>query len=321
MLGEGKKQSKSLGNVTAPQEIINKSGADVLRLWAAAVDYTEDVRCSDEILARVVDAYRKFRNTLRYALGNLDVFDPASDSVEDASMEEIDRWALAELDDVTAVVLDAYLEYDFQTAYNALYNFCTVTLSARYFDIIKDRLYIFAPKSEARRSAQTALYRIADSLCRLLSPILVFTADEAWENLPRQTLPSVHMAEFPSGNDTQAGSLRADWERSLAIRDEVIKALEEARDAKEIGSSLEAKVILTADAEMTRFLADVLDHLRYIFIVSQVEVHEGDVMKVDIQRADGTKCERCWNYSTRVGEFSRWPTVCERCNEALDEIV
>jgi isoleucyl-tRNA synthetase len=239
------------------------------------------------------------------------------------------------MDDVTAVVLDAYREYDFQGAYNALYNFCTVTLSARYFDIIKDRLYIFAPKSEERRSAQTALYNIADSLSRLLAPILVFTADEAWENLPGQTLPSVHMAEFlrrtagslaASFNDTQAGSLRSDglrsdWERIFAIRDDVLKALEEARNKKQIGSSLEAKVILTADAETTRFLADFFDQLRYIFIVSQVEVHEGNTMKVAIQKADGTKCERCWNYSTHVGEFERFPTVCERCNEALEQIV
>src|SRR5207247_10020335 len=150
---------------------------------------------------------------------NLDGFDPANDGVDDASMQDIDRWALSELNDVTAVVLDAYREYDFQTAYNALYNFCTVTLSARYFDIIKDRLYIYAPKSEARRSAQTALYKIADSLCRLLSPILVFTADEAWENLPEKTVPSVHLAEFPGIEDTQAGSLRSDWERIFQIRD------------------------------------------------------------------------------------------------------
>jgi len=319
--GEGRKQSKSLGNVTAPKEIIVKSGADVLRLWAAAVDYTEDVRCSDEILSRVVDAYRKMRNTLRYALGNLDGFDKTGDAVPADQLLDIDRWALASLDDVTTKVRSAFESYDFQAAYNALYNFCTVTLSARYFDIIKDRLYIAAPKSEARRSAQTALYRIADALCRLLAPLLVYTADEAWENLPGQTIESVHIAEFPAG-DTQAGSLRSDalitrWERIFAIRDEVLKALEEARNAKQIGSSLEAKVILTADAETTQFLLDAYEQLRYIFIVSQVEVHEGDTLKVEIQKADGTKCERCWNYSIRVGEFPRFPTVCERCNEAL----
>ena len=317
--GEGRKQSKSIGNVTAPQEIIDKSGAEILRLWAAAVDYTEDVRCSDEILSRVVDAYRKFRNTLRYALGNLDGFDVATDSVPENEMLEIDRWALASLNDVIAKVVNGYTEYNFQAAYNAIYNFCTVALSARYFDIIKDRLYIFAPKSKERRSAQTALYQITDSLCRLMSPILVFTSDEAWESIPGQTIPSVHIAEFakPETADTD---LLTRWERVFSIRDEVLKALEEARNAKQIGSSLEAKVILTTDAETTRFLLDYFEQLRYIFIVSQVEVHEGDAMKVEIQKADGTKCERCWNYSTRVGEFEKFPTVCERCAAALTEI-
>jgi len=318
--GEGKKQSKSLGNVTAPQEIIDKSGAEVLRLWAAAVDYTEDVRCSDEILSRVVDAYRKMRNTLRYALGNLDGFDPAADSVSDEEMLEIDRWALASLDVVTAKVVAGYESYDFQAAYNALYNFCTVTLSARYFDIIKDRLYIRAPRSLERRSAQTALYRIADSLCRLLSPILVFTSDEAWENLPGRNEPSVHIAEFPQAAGAQADTLLNNWERLFGIRDEVLRALEEARTAKSIGSSLEAKVVLTADKDTTMFLMDYFRELRYLFIISQVEVHEGDALKVEIRRADGQKCERCWNYSMHVGEFQKYPTVCERCAEALGEI-
>lgn len=319
--GEGKKQSKSLGNVTAPQEIIDRSGAEILRLWAAAVDYTEDVRCSDEILSRVIDAYRKMRNTLRYALGNLVEFDPAVDSVEPAEMLDIDLWALAGLNDVTQKVVAAYEAYDFQASYNALYNFCTVTLSARYFDIIKDRLYIFAPRSIERRSAQTALYNIADSLCRLLSPILVFTSDEAWENLPGRVEPSVHIAEFPVAVHADKSGLAAKWERVFSIRDEVLKALEEARNNKQIGSSLEAKVILTTDAATTRLLLDYFDQLRYIFIVSQVEVHEGDAFGVEIQKANGEKCERCWNYSTRVGEFAEHPTVCERCSQALTEIV
>ncbi|MGI8812648.1 MAG: isoleucine--tRNA ligase [Pyrinomonadaceae bacterium] len=318
--GEGRKQSKSIGNVTAPQEIIDKSGAEILRLWAAAVDYTEDVRCSDEILSRVVDAYRKFRNTLRYALGNLDGFDAVRDSVAESEMLDIDRWALAGLDDVTEKVTKAYEAYDFQAAYNAIYNFCTVTLSARYFDIIKDRLYIRAPRSLERRSAQTALYQIADSLCRLMSPILVFTSDEAWENIPGQSVASVHLAEFPKAAAVSDAALAQSWERLFTIRDEVLKSLETARGEKTIGSSLEAKVILEADKETTMFLMNYFNDLRYLFIVSQVEVHEGDKFGVRIQKADGEKCERCWNYSTRVGEFEKWPTVCERCAEALGEI-
>lgn len=318
--GEGKKQSKSVGNVTAPQEIINKSGADVLRLWAAAVDYTEDVRCSDEILQRVTDAYRKFRNTLRYALGNLDGFNPKTETVAFSEMLEIDRWALASFNEAAKKILAGYEAFDFQAVYQTIYNLCTVTLSARYFDIIKDRLYIFAPRSLERRSAQTALYEIADKLCRLLAPVLAFTADEAFENLPAQKLASVHLSEFPKVSGADNSQFLSDWERIFSIRDEVLKALEEARNEKLIGSSLEAKVILTTDKETTRFLLNYYEDLRYIFIASQVEVHEGDKFAVEIQKADGAKCERCWNYSTRVGEFEKYPTVCERCIVALSEI-
>jgi isoleucyl-tRNA synthetase len=318
--GEGKQMHKSSGNAISPNEVVQKSGAEIIRLWAAAVDYTQDMRCSEEILSRIVDAYRKFRNTLRYALGNLAEFDPSVDSVGQGEMLEIDRWAIRSLEEVTARVLNGYEAYDFQAAYNALYNFCTVTLSARFFDIIKDRLYIFAPKSLERRSAQTALYKIVRDLSRLLAPILVFTADEAWENLPAQNVESVHIAEFPKAGDLGDTTLQSNWERLFAIRDLVLKSLEEARNAKAIGSSLEAKVVLTVDGETTRFLMDYFDQLRYVFIVSQVEVHEGDTMKVEIKKADGEKCERCWNYSVRVGEFKEYPTVCERCFEALSEI-
>ena len=269
----------------------------------------------------MVDAYRKIRNTLRYALGNLIDFDPATDSVASSEILEIDRWALAGLDEVTAKVLTAYAEYDFQAAYNALYNFCTVTLSARYFDIIKDRLYILAPRSVGRRSAQTALYQITDTLCRLLAPILAFTSDEAWENLPAREVGSVHIGEFPALADVDNAKLMANWERIFAIRDDVMKALEAARNEKRIGSPLEAKVILTVDGGTARFLLNYYDQLRYILIVSQVEVHEGDAFAVEIVAADGEKCERCWNYSTRVGEVSEFPTVCERCSDALPEIV
>lgn len=319
--GEGKQMHKSTGNAISPNEVVNKSGAEILRLWAAAVDYTQDMRCSEEILLRIVDAYRKFRNTLRYALGNLDGFDPETDSVPESEMLAVDRWALASLDEAAARALKGYENYDFQTVYQTLYHFCTVALSARYFDIIKDRLYILAPKSPERRSAQTALYRITDTLCRLMSVILAFTTDEAWESLPGQKLGSVHMAEFPQDTETDHSAFLNDWERVFSIRDEVLRKLEEARNAKEIGSSLEAKVVLTADADTTRFLMDYFDQLRYLFIVSQVEVHEGDALSVLVTKADGEKCERCWNYSVRIGESAEYPSVCERCVEALGEIV
>ncbi|MEP6925503.1 MAG: class I tRNA ligase family protein, partial [Pyrinomonadaceae bacterium] len=204
-----------------------------------------------------------------------------------------------------------------------LYNFCTVTLSARYFDIIKDRLYIFAPASKERRSAQTALYKIADTLARLLSPILVFTTDEIWENLPVQTIQSVHLAEFPQVSNMKDAELTARWERLFAMREDVLKTLETARGEKLIGSSLEAKVVLTASGENFDLLERYAAELRYIFIVSQVELKrasEGEQLRVQVAKADGEKCERCWNYSTHVGESERYPTVCERCLAALTEI-
>src|SRR5690606_3376809 len=186
--------------------------------------------------------------------------------------------------------------------------------------IIKDRLYILAPRSRVRLSTQTALYRITNDLCRLLAPLLAFTADEAWENLPGEKSDSVHVEEFPKAAGTDHSALLEKWERIYGIRDDVLKALEDARNEKRIGSSLEAKVVLNADKDTTMFLMDVYEQLRYIFIVSQVEVHESDSFGVKIEKADGEKCERCWNYSTRVGEFEKYPTVCERCYEALEEI-
>ncbi len=195
-----------------------------------------------------------------------------------------------------------------------------ITLSARYFDIIKDRLYTAAPRSLARRSAQTVLHQLVDALCRLLSPILAFTSDEAWENLPGQSVGSVHLAVFPKASETENSGLLADWERIFEVRDEVLKSLEESRNEKLIGSGLEAKVVLTADGNTFEFLQKYAGQLRYIFIVSQVELVQGDALKVEVKKADGEKCERCWNYSTGVGESDKYPTACERCTEALAEI-
>jgi isoleucyl-tRNA synthetase len=322
MLGDSK-MSKSQGNALSPNEVVKRLGAEIVRLWAAGVDYMEDARCSDEILERTADAYRKIRNTARYALGNLNGFTPGQDDVAEDQMHELDRWALAELDDVVKKVVKHYERYEYLPIYHALYNFCTVTLSARYFDIIKDRLYTAAPRSRARRSAQTALYRIADALARLLAPILVFTADEIWENLPGVALPSVHLAEFPAAQDKEDFALQKNWERLFAVRDEVLKELEAARAAKIIGSSLEARVELAADGATYDLLRQYADELRYLFIVSQVTLAPdaaGTGLSVKIARADGQKCERCWNYSTRVGEAERYPTACERCIEALAEI-
>jgi isoleucyl-tRNA synthetase len=317
---QGRAMHKSAGNAIEPDVVIKQSGAETIRLWCASSNYFDDMRASDEILQRVTDGYRKLRNTARFALGNLDGFDPARDAVPYDEMEEIDRWALAELSRVTKEVLAAYEAYEFHNVYRALFNWATVTLSARYFDIIKDRLYTFAPRNKARRSAQTALLEIADALARMLGPILVFTADEIWENLPDRAEPSIHLALLPKVTDESHEALLAEWDRLFAIRDDVLRALEEARVAKQIGSSLQAKVTLQASGSALELLQRHQSDLRYLFIVSQVELEQAEGEGVSISGAEGEKCERCWNYSTRVGESERYPTVCERCIAALEEI-
>ncbi|PWT91546.1 MAG: isoleucine--tRNA ligase [Blastocatellia bacterium] len=322
--GQGKAMHKSAGNAVEPDVVIKQSGAEIIRLWCASSNYFDDMRASDEILQRVTDGYRKLRNTARFALGNLYGFDPDRDSVSEPELVEIDRWALAELDRVTAKVLAAYDAYEFHAVYHALYNFATITLSARYFDIIKDRLYTYAPRNRQRRSAQTALYRIADALTRMLAPILVFTADEIWENIPGRPVsePSVHIATFPKASPEEDNELLSRWEALYEIRDQVLRSLEEARIAKQIGSSLEAKVTLSAAGSTLELLRGYESDLRYLFIVSQVEVVENssEGLNVAVSKAAGEKCERCWNYSTHVGESERYPTVCERCVASLDEI-
>jgi isoleucyl-tRNA synthetase len=237
---------------------------------------------------------------------------------------EIDRWALGELDSVIARVRAAYDAYEFHLVYQILYEFCTVTLSARYFDILKDRLYTFAPRNPARRAAQTALYRIVESLARMLATLLVFTADEIWENLPDNgSRPaSVHLAELPVASGSRDEELAARWEDLFKVREEVMRALEEARTAKLIGGSLEAAVDIKASGKTYDLLAGYEDNLRFVFIVSQVSLTriETGETNIKVQRAEGQKCERCWNYSTHVGESEKYPTVCERCVAALEEI-
>ena len=318
---QGRAMHKSAGNAVEPDKIIKQSGAETIRLWCASSNYFDDMRASDEILQRVTDGYRKLRNTARFALGNLSGFEPARDTVPFEEMEEIDRWALAELNRVITEVRAAYEAFEFHNVYRALFNFSTVTLSARYFDIIKDRLYTFAPRNKARRSAQTALLRIGDALARMLAPILVFTADEIWENLPDREEPSIHLALLPKADEQSHDALSAEWGRLFEIRDNVLRALEEARVAKQIGSSLQAKVRLKASESDFELLRKHQNDLRYLFIVSQVELHKSpDLFILDVSAADGEKCERCWNYSTRVGESEVYPTVCERCVAALQEI-
>jgi isoleucyl-tRNA synthetase len=333
----GRAMSKSLGNGIDPNDVIRSHGAEILRLWVSSVDFREDVVLSPQILDRLSEAYRKLRNTFRYCLANLYDYDPERHAVDPEALEEIDAWALDRAATVLAQVDAAYQEYAFHKVYRALYDFATVDLSAFYFDILKDRLYTAPADSARRRAAQWTLYRIADALARAMAPMLSFTADEVWSHLPaaQSRESSVHVATFVSPEDIRKAvperyrDRLAHWPRLIAIRDEVLKALEVARQEKRIGSGLEAKVYLEATGDQGRLLGEYRDFLRYLFIVSQVELThpaaadggEGPgKLSVRVERASGEKCARCWNYSERVGEDSEYPTVCERCSAALGEI-
>ncbi|MFC1890021.1 isoleucine--tRNA ligase [Thermodesulfobacteriota bacterium] len=330
--GAGKKMSKSVGNIIAPQEIIDKYGADILRLWVASEDYRDDIRISKEILQRLSEAYRRIRNTCRFMVGNLYDFDPGSDSVDDGDLLEIDRWALHRIQGLTERILGAYDKYEFHTIVHTLNNFCTVDMSALYLDVIKDRLYVSAPASTARRAAQTVIFQILTAITRLMAPILTFTAEEVWKHLPEGSHPeeSVHLSQFPAVDPkTVDVELAEDWERLLQVRAEVSKALETARKDKLIGQSLNAEVRIEATGELKDFLADRESKLAGLFIVSSVrlvEKAEGLVvlasegiegLAVGIDKAPGERCERCWIVSETVGRSPQHPTACARCVEVL----
>ena len=323
---KGRAMSKSLGNVIEPEKIIKQAGADILRLWVSSVEFWEDVRLGDEILQRLTEAYRKFRNTFRYALGNLHGFDPQTDAVLAEEMEPIDQWILVRGDELVAKCRVWYDEYAFHRIYQACYAFCSTDLSAVYFDVLKDRLYTTATKSRARRSAQTALYRLTDSLIRLLAPILAFTCEEIWKSLGKTE--SVHLALLPNPEELTAGipaaqrSSLADWDKLMALRGEVTKPLETARQTNLIGAPLEAKVKIAAEEATYNLLAAHQDELPGLFIVSQVELVRGGPgpMVVEVGKADGTKCERCWKFMPNVGADPELPTVCAPCAGAVREM-
>jgi isoleucyl-tRNA synthetase len=326
---KGKKMSKSLGNSMEPGDIIKQSGADILRLWVATGDYTQDIRISNEILTRASEAYRKLRNTLRYALGNLYDFDPARDLVPLAKMEEVDRYILARYAEVANKALAAYDQYEYGAISQALTQFATVDLSSFYNDISKDGLYTLAAGSAQRRSAQTALYLIADGLTRLLAPILSFTADELWRFLPGTRDESVHLALFPTVADLDAladPALVEQWDRLLALRERVLAEIEPLRKNKQIGSSLQAKVVLTATPGDLATLKQQERHLPMLFIVSDVQLSAAPAdaagatdgkPAITIARASGVKCERCWRIVPAVSSEPEWAGLCDRCQNAL----
>ncbi|MGB9667860.1 MAG: isoleucine--tRNA ligase [Thermosulfidibacteraceae bacterium] len=329
--GEGRKMSKSLGNVISPQEVIETYGADILRLWVAAEDYTEDVRLSKEILDRLVDSYRKIRNTIRFMLGNLYDFNPNKDLLRFDNMLEMDRWIVSRFSRLTDRILDAYRDYLFYRVFHLAHGFCNVDLSAIYLDIVKERLYVHGKESHFRKSAQSAIYVIAKNLIKLLAPILSFTMEEAWQYLPRFTgdFESVHLEYFPREGDIPFDSvIEEKWNRLLDVRKEVNRALEIARNNGLIRHSYDSKVVLFVSDDNLRGFIDSFDNwtLREFLIVSQVEVREGiggiqaeelKGLSVEVLPASGKKCVRCWVYSESVGENSEYPEICNRCVRVL----
>ena len=330
--GEGRKMSKSLGNGIAPQEIISKYGADILRLWVASADYHADIRISPKILKQISDNYRKLRNTARYCLGNLYDFDPDNDMVSNDELEELDKYALMKLDEVIAIARKGYDEYEYHTTAHALHNFCVVDMSNFYFDVLKDRLYTTAPDSKSRRAAQTVLYKVLDALTLILTPILAFTCDEIWTAMKHDKSRNPEGPLFnniPTADYIETDeAFIAKWDRIHEIRTDVQKALELARNEKVIGKPLEAKVTLYADGELADFLKSELKSLPEIFITSAAEIADGegefkgDVkgLSITVNKADGEKCERCWKFSDTVGQDSEHPTLCAHCAETMKQL-
>ena len=323
---EGRKMSKSVGNVISPQAVVKESGAEILRLWVAASDYSEELRVSKEILTRIVDAYRKLRNTCRILVANLYDFDPATDQVPLDRMEPVDRYALGRYAQAAARILRAYEEYDFPTVYQTLNSLVTVDLSAFYIDVTKDRMYTLAAKSLSRRSAQTAMYLMAEGIARLVAPVLPMTADELWRVVPGARSKSVHLSEFPDVSGLVDDQLMTAWDRLMKVRDEVNAALEEKRKNKVIGNSLDARVSITANGAAAPLLRQYQSQLPMLFNVSELDLRvastEGpDDIRVEVEKASGVKCDRCWRYVASVRTEPEWAGICDRCVEALAEPV
>jgi isoleucyl-tRNA synthetase len=331
---QGRAMSKALGNGVDPVDIAERLGAEIVRLWVASVDFREDVICSEELMQRVAENYRKIRNTFRNMLANLYDFTPA-DAVPFARMDSLDRFMLLRTARLASQVRQWYLEMQFHRIYHRINEFCVAELSALYFDVLKDRLYTSAPRSLARRSAQTALWRIAEAMVRLLAPMMSFTADEVWSHLPALAgrPSSVHLALFPEDAEILGDhvppdvlhALEARWALFMSVREEALKHLEAARQSRLIGSSLEAAVTIHAAGTAFDSLSAGLPALRSLLIVSAVDVLRSDgngtsPHRIEVSHAPGSKCERCWNFSVHVGENKAFPSICERCSAALAEM-
>ena len=332
--GEGKKMSKSKGNSVSPMDIVKKYGAEILRLWVASSDFKSDIKISDDMLKQLSEGYRKIRNTARYILGNISDFDPNTDMVDYKDMLELDRWALMRINEVVKKAIDAYDAYEYHVLYHTVHNFCVVDMSSFYLDIIKDRLYTEQADGLKRRSAQTAMYLILDAVTRLLAPILAYTTEEIWSFMPHlasHDTESVLFNRMPEYNEAYVDAAMAEkWDKIIAIRADVLKALEEARAAKVIGQSLAADITIYADETTKAFLEGIQNELATIFIVSRVALKDmadadskavaGELVKTMVAPAAGEKCERCWIYEDTIGQDSAHPTLCARCAGVVSQM-
>jgi len=328
--GEGRKMSKSIGNVVIPAKVMNQLGADILRLWVASVDYQADVRVSDAILKQVAEVYRKIRNTFRFLLGNLADFTPA-DRVPYENLREVDQFMLVKLNKLIKNVRKAYENYEFAGIYHAINNFCTLDLSSFYLDFAKDVLYIEATDNHERRAIQTVLYESLLALTKLVSPILSHTADEVWKFIPSVTEESVQLTDLPEYQElSNANALEEKWTEFMNLRDDVLKALEEARNQKVIGKSLTAKVTLYVNEKSRQLLDSIDENMKQLFIISGFEVAgtyeeapehavKLETAAIVITKAEGETCERCWIVTPEVGQNPEHSTLCNRCADVVKE--
>ena len=322
---QGRAMSKSLGNGVDPVDIADRMGGEIVRLWVASIDFREDMAASENLMARCAEIYRKLRNTFRFLLGNLAGFDPAKDAVAEADLLPLDRYMLARTRELTEKILGWYEAFEFHRIYHAVNEFAIVDLSSFYLDVLKDRMYTFAPANPARRSAQTVLWKIAEALVRLVAPILTFTADEVWEYLPaaKSREASVHLALFPKPEEIFSADpvpVLDEWKRLFEVRDEALRVLEEARQAKRIGKGLEAELEIAAAGDQLALLQKHAEDLKEILNVSRVTLISAEGLRVTALPASGHKCARCWNYMPEVSSYGIWQNVCTRCQNALQEM-
>ncbi len=321
----GRAMSKSLGNGVDPVDIANRMGGEIVRLWVASIDFREDMAASENLMQRCAELYRKLRNTFRFLLGNLNGFVPERDRVEEKDLLPLDRYMLARTRELTEKILGWYEGFEFHRVYQAVNEFAIVDLSSFYLDVLKDRMYTFAPTSKERRSAQTVLWRISETLVRLVAPILSFTSDEVWEYLPavEGREASVHLARFPKPEEVfseEPAALLEEWKQLFAVRDEAMRALEDARQSKHIGKALEAELNIAAKGSLFELLKRHASGLKEMINVSAVAVVEGPELLVEVLPAPGSKCARCWNFMPVVSNYGVWENVCTRCQTALTEM-